>query len=295
MQPSAFTSTASRTTRSSLPPLSVLSKVCAHPPEPRVGLRGRFEGYLREQIKHETAATSPEARLAWRLSRYDNGLKLLALARALGMRVEGATVLDAGGAFGGDILPFTAAGAQGLVTDWLDHGFGALVNFAARENLPLGAFPADSMRLPLRSQSVDLVLSLDVVEHLPSPERFAQEVARILTPGGMAFVTTPPRWRFLARDPHYGVPFLHALPHPWREPVARRIFHSDYPYPVYRIYESLEEAAQPFRAAGLMAEALMPFTRKARTLEKALPPRIFQAVAEHAWDLILVTAPESGG
>lgn len=256
--------------------------------EPRPGLRQQFEAYLRSRIAVETAETSPEARLAWRLSRYDNGLRLLELARQQGLDVARATVLDAGGAFGGDILPFAACGARALVTDWLDHDFQALIRFAQEQGLTLGAFPADSMQLPLPDACIELVLSLDVVEHLPEPARFAGEVARVLKPGGMAFVTTPPRWRFLRRDPHYGVPLLHGLPHAWREPVARRIFRARYPYPVYRIYASADEATAHFRAHGLHAEALMPFTAKAFQLEQLLPAPLFQQVKRYAWDVLIL-------
>lgn len=256
--------------------------------EPRPGLRQQFEAHLRSRITVETADTSPEARLEWRLSRYDNGLRLLELARQHGLDVAGATVLDAGGAFGGDILPFAASGARALVTDWLDHDFHALIRFAQEQGLTLGAFPADSMQLPLPDACIELVLSLDVVEHLPDPARFAREVARILKPGGMAFVTTPPRWRFLRRDPHYGVPLLHGLPHAWREPVARHIFGARYPYPVYRIYASADAATAHFRAYGLHAEALMPFTAKAFHLERILPAPLFHHVKQLAWDVLVL-------
>lgn len=258
------------------------------PVDPFPALRARFEAHLRACIAEETRPEPAEARLAWRLSRYDNGLKLLALARALGMSVETATVLDAGGAFGGDGLPFAASGATVLVTDWLDHHFAALTAFAAAEGLQLATFPADAMRLPLCEASVDLVLSLDVVEHLPDVHLFAGEVARILKPRGMAFVTTPPRWRFLARDPHYGVPLLHALPMGWREPVARKVFGSHYPYAVYRIYASAQEAAEPFECHGLSVEALTPFSGGAQRWQERLPKRMFRGLQAYGWDILVV-------
>ena len=46
--------------------------------------------------------------------------------------------------------------------------------------------------LPLRDGSFDLVLLLDVVEHLEDPLRALEELARILRPGGRVLVTFPP-------------------------------------------------------------------------------------------------------
>lgn len=256
--------------------------------EPISGLRDRFRAYLEAGIAGEQAAASPADRLAWRLSRYDNGLKLLELASQLGVDVARSRVLDAGCAFGGDILPFAAAGADAFASDYLDHRFAALQRFARDEGLRLTAFPADSMRLPLAGDLFDLVLSLDVIEHVPDDARFAAEIGRVLKPGGIALITTPARWKFLHQDPHYGVPLLHALPNRLRTPVARHVFRRDYPYPVYRIYGSLEEAARPFRAVGLSMEALLPWSGRARQLEPLLPSALFRMLRDRFWEVLLV-------
>lgn len=49
----------------------------------------------------------------------------------------------------------------------------------------------DLMALSLPSDSVDLVVCLDVLEHVPDPARALEEIARVLAPGGMAIVTFP--------------------------------------------------------------------------------------------------------
>jgi len=51
--------------------------------------------------------------------------------------------------------------------------------------------PAVPERLPFNDQSFDLVVSIDVHEHLDEVEPFNREIARILVPGGRALVTTP--------------------------------------------------------------------------------------------------------
>jgi 2-polyprenyl-3-methyl-5-hydroxy-6-metoxy-1,4-benzoquinol methylase len=45
--------------------------------------------------------------------------------------------------------------------------------------------------VPLADQSVDVVTSLAVLEHLEHPERFVDEIFRILKPGGRCLLTTP--------------------------------------------------------------------------------------------------------
>jgi SAM-dependent methyltransferase len=52
----------------------------------------------------------------------------------------------------------------------------------------------DSLELPIRSSSIDTVLSNQSIEHVRSPERFMSEVARVLKPGGVAILTAPQLW-----------------------------------------------------------------------------------------------------
>jgi SAM-dependent methyltransferase len=50
--------------------------------------------------------------------------------------------------------------------------------------------------LPLASQSVDTVASLQVIEHVWDHPQFVSECARVLRPGGLLLVTTPNRLTF---------------------------------------------------------------------------------------------------
>jgi SAM-dependent methyltransferase len=45
--------------------------------------------------------------------------------------------------------------------------------------------------LPVRDGSIDLVLCMDVLEHLCEPEKCLTEVRRVLRPGGFFYLSTP--------------------------------------------------------------------------------------------------------
>ncbi|MDX2053357.1 MAG: class I SAM-dependent methyltransferase [Polyangiaceae bacterium] len=46
-------------------------------------------------------------------------------------------------------------------------------------------------RLPYQDDSFDVVVSMDVVEHVPEPLPWLAETLRVLKPGGVLFLTTP--------------------------------------------------------------------------------------------------------
>lgn len=48
-----------------------------------------------------------------------------------------------------------------------------------------------NLKIPLRSCCCDAVVTNQVIEHIADPKHFAQEIYRILRPGGLAVITTP--------------------------------------------------------------------------------------------------------
>lgn len=55
----------------------------------------------------------------------------------------------------------------------------------------------------LSDRSLDLVVSFETLEHVPHPERFLAEAARVLKPGGRIMVSVPHRWADASgRDPN---------------------------------------------------------------------------------------------
>jgi len=49
----------------------------------------------------------------------------------------------------------------------------------------------DAQKLPFRSNSIDLVLCFEVLEHLPDDEACLSEISRVLTKDGICFLTVP--------------------------------------------------------------------------------------------------------
>lgn len=64
----------------------------------------------------------------------------------------------------------------------------------ARGKYGIDARLGDAQAIALPSDSVDLVVSFETIEHLPEPELFLDEARRVLAPGGLLIVSTPNRW-----------------------------------------------------------------------------------------------------
>lgn len=49
----------------------------------------------------------------------------------------------------------------------------------------------DAVSLSFNNQQFDLIVSVDVIEHVGQPEKMVEEMSRVLKPGGFAFITYP--------------------------------------------------------------------------------------------------------
>jgi len=58
--------------------------------------------------------------------------------------------------------------------------------------LPVSA--VDSEHLPANDESMDIVMSFDVFEHIPDTDSHLREVHRVLKPGGYYLLQTPNKW-----------------------------------------------------------------------------------------------------
>ncbi|PZF93953.1 class I SAM-dependent methyltransferase [Micromonospora deserti] len=100
--------------------------------------------------------------------------------------LAGRTVLDVGGGPGYFASAFRAAGARYV---GLDPDVG---DFSAAGDSVAGMLRGSGTALPVRTASVDVAFSSNVLEHVSEPTRMLDEMVRVTRPGGLLFVSYTP-------------------------------------------------------------------------------------------------------
>ncbi len=102
----------------------------------------------------------------------------------------------------------------------------------AQDNVPDAAIQlAMCERLPYSSDSFDLTLSHEVIEHVGNDRLAAEEMVRVLKPGGRAVVFAPNRWYPFETHGHYwrgeyhfgNTPLINYLPDSVRDSLAPHV------------------------------------------------------------------------
>jgi len=99
-------------------------------------------------------------------------------------RLRGATVVDVGGGPGYFADELRAAGARCVCVD-ADPAELRLRNGELPETAVLGS----ALDLPMRTGSVDVCFSSNVLEHVPDPPAMAAEMVRATRPGGLVYLS----------------------------------------------------------------------------------------------------------
>lgn len=185
-----------------------------------------LEALFREINGERLARTFPpgsanyEHRLGFALGRLREGRRIAEYLRGRYPHVLGAerpgrapAVLDVGSGNGGMLLPWAAGGAEAWGLDLSPRQ--ELPEVARKAGLPgpVHAVTGRGESLPFPDDVFDLVLLVETLEHLDRPRAVGREIVRVLRPGGLCYVVTPARLRFLfAPDPHEGIRGLLLLP-----------------------------------------------------------------------------------
>jgi SAM-dependent methyltransferase len=105
--------------------------------------------------------------------------------------VAGKRVADLGSGEGYGVSMLASRASEAVGVDLAPEAIYHARNTYRRPNLSF--LYMDIYKLGLADDSFDVVCSLQVLEHLHSPERFMGEARRILRPGGTCLITTPNR------------------------------------------------------------------------------------------------------
>jgi SAM-dependent methyltransferase len=109
--------------------------------------------------------------------------------------LAGTLTLDAGCGYG---LFSAEAATRGAAVVSVDIGARLVARAVARAGSR--GVVTDAGRLALRDESVDLVISSEMLEHTEAPLRAVAELARVLKPDGLLVLTTPNRaWQGVVR------------------------------------------------------------------------------------------------
>jgi len=112
------------------------------------------------------------------------------LVSELGPRVRGAAVVEAGSGEGYGAAMLREAGARSVVALEYDD---ASARHAHAAYTSVRTVRANLAMLPVATATADVLVTLQVVEHLWDLRGFLRDCARVLRPGGAMVVTTPNR------------------------------------------------------------------------------------------------------
>jgi SAM-dependent methyltransferase len=131
------------------------------------------------------------------------------LVRRLGLTTS-SRIVDIGAGSGHGLLPLWLEGFRNLVA--VDRDAFNFARLAEQFGIPAIHCDIEQDAVALEDNSVDLVISFHVIEHLVSPHNLMREVYRILRQGGIFALVTPDwrkQYRTFYRDPTHVRPYDH--------------------------------------------------------------------------------------
>ena len=153
-----------------------------------------------------------------------------------GSPLQGLSLLDIG--CGGGLIsePMARLGAQVTGIDAVDRNVATARLHAAGQDLAIDYRGTTAEALAEAGQQFDIVLALEIIEHVADVDLFLQSVGRLTKPGGLVFLSTLNRtakaWALAIAGAEYVLRWLPRGTHDWRKflkpsEVVRGLRHAD--------------------------------------------------------------------
>jgi SAM-dependent methyltransferase len=164
----------------------------------------------------------------------------------------------------GELICVDVGCAYGLISHYISERFcftlgiecdANSLNIARpRSHSRLAFIQADACRLPISTDTVDVIVCAQVYEHVSNDELLFQEIWRVLKPGGLCFFSGPNR--LFPFEFHWRLPLVHWLPQRWSERLAQYLLHQPVAKLHLRTYKSLKRALARFEITDYTAKMI---------------------------------------
>ena len=129
----------------------------------------------------------------------------------IGITLAGKKILELGAGLGSFTVELTRRGAKVTAVE-PGKAWRNIAGIQLAESGSGQILGAVGEALPFASDTFDLIVSLQVLEHVQNPPKVISELYRVLKPGGQVFLAYENYLGF--REPHYDVAWLPLLPKP---------------------------------------------------------------------------------
>jgi len=136
------------------------------------------------------------------------------------VKLEGKKILDFGSGNGAQTVEFANSDCTIFALDINGDSLEVLKNIAVKEKYKdIHVIDYDADIIPLKTNSIDLVISYEVLEHVRNENESLSELYRVLKPGGEMVFSVPNKWwifethgAYLPILPWNRIPFFSWLP-----------------------------------------------------------------------------------
>lgn len=126
-------------------------------------------------------------------------------------KIENATLIDAGCGYGHNSFEFSKYVKKVIAIDTNPKAI-ATCNKQKKKtgNGNLKFITVNAETIPLQTETADIVISQQVLEHVQNQKKYMREIYRILKKKGVLYLSVPNK--FYPIEPHFKIPFMSLMP-----------------------------------------------------------------------------------